>query len=112
VKGPKQVAYRQLQLSLHGPLLSAMCTCSCSQTSHQRMIRTCQARSSSLLLLAVAAAAWFCPSRWSEQHWLQGWAVMAQRYANVAAVVGVGLRNEPRPTFVSESLNVVRPESI
>jgi hypothetical protein len=42
--------------------------------------------------------------RWSEQQWLQGWGVMAQRYAKVAAVVGMGLRNEPRPTFVSECL--------
>jgi hypothetical protein len=48
------------------------------------------------------------PLRWSEQQWLQGWAVISQRYANVSTVVGVGLRNEPRPTFISESLNEFR----
>lgn len=43
-------------------------------------------------------------ARWSEAHWLQGWAVMAQRYAKTAAVVGMGLRNEPRPTFLNYQL--------
>lgn len=37
---------------------------------------------------------------WTEQQWLQGWSIMARRFANVSGVVGVGLRNEPRPSFV------------
>uniref|UniRef100_A0A383WF09 Glycoside hydrolase family 5 domain-containing protein n=1 Tax=Tetradesmus obliquus TaxID=3088 RepID=A0A383WF09_TETOB len=45
-------------------------------------------------------------ARWSEAHWLQGWAVMAQRYAKTAAVVGMGLRNEPRPTFLNYQLRL------
>ncbi|KAF8059377.1 hypothetical protein HT031_005182 [Scenedesmus sp. PABB004] len=36
---------------------------------------------------------------WSEARWLEGWGLMARRYARVQAVIGVGLRNEPRPTF-------------
>lgn len=36
-------------------------------------------------------------SRWSEQQWLDAWAIVAKRYANTSAVVGAGLRNEPRP---------------
>eukprot|EP00879_Flechtneria_rotunda_P024680 GHRR01026182.1.p1 GENE.GHRR01026182.1~~GHRR01026182.1.p1 ORF type:complete len:193 (+),score=32.57 GHRR01026182.1:531-1109(+) len=43
-------------------------------------------------------------ANWTEQQWLAGWQLMAHRYADVSAVVGVGLRNEPRPTFISELL--------
>lgn len=38
--------------------------------------------------------------KWSEQQWLQSWSIVARRYANTTAVVGVGLRNEPRPTLL------------
>jgi hypothetical protein len=89
-----------------------ICTYSCWQASHQQIIcvrqaSICHSLSCLLLLLHISS-----PSRWSEQQWLQGWAVMAQRYANVSAVVGVGLRNEPRPTFVSELLAAMRPAPI
>jgi len=46
--------------------------------------------------------------RWSEADWLRSWAIMARRYANSSAVVGAGLRNEPRPTFMGESSSVVQ----
>jgi endoglucanase len=37
--------------------------------------------------------------QWSEAQWLDGWGLVARRYAGTAAVVGFGLRNEPRPTL-------------
>eukprot|EP00775_Hariotina_reticulata_P004023 gene4023-4271_t len=37
--------------------------------------------------------------RWTEGDWLQSWSVMALRYANTSAVIGAGLRNEPRPVM-------------
>eukprot|EP00775_Hariotina_reticulata_P004021 gene4021-4269_t len=42
-------------------------------------------------------------TRWSEADWLRSWAIMARQYANSSAVVGAGLRNEPRPTFMGLS---------
>jgi hypothetical protein len=71
---------------------SLMCAYTASYDMCQRLLV--------LLLLLLRCCCW--RARWSEQQWLQGWAVMAQRYAKNAAVVGMGLRNEPRPTFVSE----------
>jgi hypothetical protein len=38
--------------------------------------------------------------RWNEQQWLQAWGVVAWRFAKQPAVIGMGLRNEPRPTTV------------
>lgn len=38
---------------------------------------------------------------WTEQQWLAGWALVARRYVNTTSVIGMGLRNEPRPTFIS-----------
>ncbi|GBF94599.1 glycoside hydrolase [Raphidocelis subcapitata] len=38
--------------------------------------------------------------KWSEADWLHAWDVIARRYAWTPAVIGVGLRNEPRPTIV------------
>jgi hypothetical protein len=37
---------------------------------------------------------------WSEAQWLQAWSIVARRYARTPNVIGVGLRNEPRPAFV------------
>lgn len=43
-------------------------------------------------------------ARWSEGQWLQSWSIMAKRYANNSAVVGAGLRNEPRPVLTGKIL--------
>lgn len=40
---------------------------------------------------------------WTEADWLRGWSLVAKRYASNRAVVGAGLRNEPRPTIVGEA---------
>lgn len=44
--------------------------------------------------------------RWSEADWLAGWSLMARRYAHTSAVVGFGLRNEPRPAIVGGALRL------
>jgi hypothetical protein len=41
-------------------------------------------------------------AKWPEQQWLRGWELMARRYANTTAVIGTGLRNEPRPALIGE----------
>ena len=38
--------------------------------------------------------------RHPESHWLAAWRAVAARYASTPAVVGAGLRNEPRPALV------------
>jgi endoglucanase len=49
--------------------------------------------------LADGNGLWYT-ERWSEADWLAGWALLARRYANTSGVVGMGLRNEPRPAFM------------
>lgn len=44
---------------------------------------------------------WF-NSRWTEQQWIDSWSIVAKRYANNTAVLGAGLRNEPRPVLSGE----------
>ena len=39
---------------------------------------------------------------WPEAQWLKGWDIMAKRYANMTAVIGTGLRNEPRPALIGK----------
>lgn len=51
-----------------------------------------------LPLLQDGNGLWYT-ERWSEQQWLDAWSIVAKRYANNSAVVGMGLRNEPRPTL-------------
>ena len=46
--------------------------------------------------------------KWGEASWLRGWSLMATRYANSSFVIGAGLRNEPRPTIVGETLASTR----
>lgn len=54
-----------------------------------------------LPLLQDGNGLWYT-QRWSEQQWLDAWSIVAKRYANNSAVVGVGLRNEPRPTLAGQ----------
>ncbi|GBF94600.1 endoglucanase e1 [Raphidocelis subcapitata] len=44
--------------------------------------------------------------RWSEADWLRAWDLVARRYASTPAVVGMGLRNEPRPAVVGGRIRV------
>lgn len=46
-------------------------------------------------------------ARWSEGQWLQSWSIMAKRYANNSAVVGAGLRNEPRPVLTGKMTSLM-----
>lgn len=46
-------------------------------------------------------------TRWSERQWLASWSIMAKRYANNSAVVGAGLRNEPRPVLTGKMASLM-----